>query len=229
MKTTLFVLSFASLSLLSGCVDDSPWRITGFAVDSKCMGTLAMVDQDQGLLDVATANRQQTTYLLQVKETNELNPPVNPNANQMNLTTVQSGAITIKEAIVTYTAVPRIDMKKEAIPLGGVVPAGGGMGGFIELNIITTNAAEALVNAVAAGNTAQLSVSIQFHGVEQSGGDIYSTPAAFPIHVFNSGVTCPAPDFFGPTGICGNAGGQDGTVACCASDTKNCVVSTTTP
>jgi hypothetical protein len=220
----IFALSLPFL--LSACVDESPWRITTIAIDPACTGMLATVGLTSGNLDISAASRQQAQYVLQLQDTNEANPPTNQNSNMMPLQSNQSETIITKELIVSYTTTPRIDIKKEAIPVAAIVPSGsasGGMAGFIETNVLTQNAAEALLNAVAAGNTAELVVSMQFHGTLVSGGDIYSTVATYPIHVFNSGTTCPAPDSFGPTGVCNGAGGQDGTRVCCSSDTT-CIV-----
>jgi hypothetical protein len=219
MRTLKLAVPLIALSLLSGCVDESPWRITQIATDLTCMGMASSAGQTSGLLDISAAGRQQSSYILQLQDANEISPPVNMNANTMPLQTAMSGSISVKELIVSYTSTPRIDMKKEAIPVSGVVPTGAGSGSFIETNVITQNAADALLNAIASGNTAELVVTMQLHGVLVSGGDIYSTTATYPIHVFNSGVTCPAPDSFGPTGVCNGAGGQDGTRVCCLSDT----------
>jgi len=218
MRSLLYSLSVDSMLALSGCVDESPWRITNLTTDPECMGTAQTIGQTSGFLDIAAASRQQANYILQIQESNEILPPKNQNANIMDLQTTQSGTIVVKELIVSYSSTPRIDMKKEAIPVAGIVPVGSSAGSFIESNIISQNAADALLNAISAGNSAELVVTMQFHGVLNSGGDIYSTTATYPIHVENSGVTCAAPDTFGPTGRCGGAGGQDGTRVCCSSD-----------
>lgn len=218
MKKLLSSLSVVSLVALSGCVDESPWRITGISVDPDCTGQLATIGITSGTLDISAATRQQANYVLQLQDVNTIAITPNQNSNMLPLQDKSAGTISVKELIVSYTSTPRIDMKKEAIPVAAIVAPNGATGGFIETNVITQNAADALLNAIGSGNSAELVVTMQFHGVEQSGGDIYSTLATFPIHVFNSGFTCPAPDQFGPTGTCGGAGGQDGKPVCCASD-----------
>ncbi|MFT3842519.1 MAG: hypothetical protein QM723_36350 [Myxococcaceae bacterium] len=222
MKKVLYSLSVVSLLALSGCVDESPWRITGISVDPDCSGMLATVGITSGTLDISAASRQQANYILQLQDVNTIAVTPNQNSNMLPLQDKSAGTISVKELIVSYTSTPRIDMKKEAIPVAAVVAPNGATGGFIEANVLTQNAADALLNAIGSGNTAELVVTMQFHGVEQSGGDIYSTVVTFPIHVFNSGATCPAPDQFGPTGACNGAGGQDDSRVCCASD-STCV------
>jgi len=231
MKTTLFTSSLALL-LFAGCVDDSPWRIVGTAtVDSTtCGGMISNTEQLGGSLDIAPASQQETQYLLQFKMLNEINPPLQLNTNMLPMTTVNAGDINVKEAIISYKTTPAFVFKpaKESIAVGGVVPAAGSTVQEISMNIITQNAADTLLNGVAPGNTAELLISLQFHGLQQAGGDVYSTTVTYPIHVFNSGVLCTGNDTYGALGICGTAGGQDGHRVCCVSD-PTCKASTTTP
>lgn len=213
---SLLALAF----VLAGCVDDSPLRITGtFAVTSDtCTGAAGTVQNAAGRLDIAPASREQAVYLLQLQVNNEINPQPQLNQASIPVNTSSSGDITLKEVIVSYTSKPTFsNLHKESIPIGGVL-GHGGAGQTITVNVLGKNAADVLGAALSAGNSADVVLSIQVHGVEQAGGDVYSTTVTYPIHVFQSGTTCPAPDQFGFSGPCGAVGGQDGTVACCASD-----------
>ncbi len=230
MNTTRLILLLASAFSLTACVDDSPLRITGLLGGSNACGGSAAGSTagiGSGSLDIAPASRQQSVYLLGVQLTNTINPPQQLNSNQLQINEPGAGNVNLKEAIINYSSSRSVPgLRKESVPIGGVILQGG-VAQTIGFNVITKNAAESLGNVLtSAGDTLDLNLTIQIHGTEQAGGDVYSTTVNFPLHVFQSGTTCASPDFFGATGPCGATGGQDGTTVCCASD-PNCKAATT--
>ncbi len=217
-----FLLIAATAVVVAGCVNDSPLFVVGmFPIDPKGTGACELtpgdVSQYAGSLDLSGA----ASYQLIASLKSELDANLDTKADNVTLITgKQRNTVILDQINFTYVAtatatVPVFTLEPETLPI--TVPVAPGSTQNIRMNLLGPKAFEALNKAVVnPGDLANIRVKFEFTGQLNSGGKIKSTAITFPITVFRSGTTCPAGQFFCPTGACGNIGGQDGARLLCS-------------
>jgi hypothetical protein len=120
--------------------------------------------------------------------------------------------------VFSYTSTPTSPFPDETEPVYVIIPAGAGgssssQDNFLQTNLISTKAGEALYSKVVAGGTPMdLVVNFQVQGHLFSGESINTNQVSFPITVYNlpPPAQCPAgTTLTAVPGPCGNTG-QDG-------------------
>ena len=223
MNKPALIISLVAMALCA-CVTDSPLLVSKIsALDSLPKDTCkATTLAGGGSLDLAGGG----SYVLEIELLNDLDSTLDTMGGTQTLVTgMQRNTVILDQVTFTYSSVPTVAFSQEATPLAYPVPPNGKI--QIRTGILNRKAIEKLMMELpppAAGSTAPLEtrdirVKIVFSGSIVSGGRLSSVPISYPIHVFNSGFSCPKMgDTLGATGPCGNNGGQDGSRLCCASD-----------
>lgn len=123
------------------------------------------------------------------------------------------------QVVYSYTTVPALNppLAGEAVPYSWRIAAGSSSTSFIGMQMIGPTATNQLVASVRVGNTVQLVVTFYLQGQLASGQKLNTNKVSYPIWIYNSGFPgCAAGVKRIPSGPCGYAGGQDGTlVGCC--------------
>jgi len=209
------LLLAATAILAAGCVNDSPLYVTGiFPMDEDCKLTPGTTRQFRGSLDLSGS----PSYLLLIDLISELDGQLDTKADDQTLVTgKQRNTVVLDQISLTYVTVPSsIVLEPELVPTAIVALPGDTQ--HIGMNMFGPLAIEKLGLALPnAGDRAEVRVKVEFRGKINSGGRIASTPITYPITVYRSGTTCAAGEFFCPTGLCGNIGGQDGSPLVCSA------------
>ncbi len=126
----------------------------------------------------------------------------------------------ISNAVVySYSTVPALTppLADEIQPYSWRIAAGASTGSFIGMQMIGPTATNRLIASVGVGTVVQLVVTFYLQGQLASGQKLNTNKVTYPIWIYNSGFPgCAAGVKRIPSGPCGTAGGQDGTlVGCC--------------
>ncbi len=124
------------------------------------------------------------------------------------------------QVVYSYTTVPALTppLADETYPYSWRIAAGAGSGSFIGMHMIGPTATTQLFNSVRAGSPGvQLVVTLYLRGQLASGQNLNTNKVSYGIYVYNTGFPgCAAGVKRIPSGPCGYAGGQDGSlVGCC--------------
>ena len=124
------------------------------------------------------------------------------------------------QIVYSYTTVPALNppLADETVPFSWRIAAGSASGSFIGMQMIGPTATSQLLTSVRVGNVVQLVVTFYLRGQLASGEKLNTNKVSYAIWIYNTGFPgCPAGVKRIPSGPCGYAGGQDGTlVGCCA-------------
>jgi hypothetical protein len=222
MKRLLKTLFVAAPLLGIGCVpnDSSIHILNAFpyqnALSNGACQALS-IGIEGGSLDLSG----NTAYILQWTVESTLEIITSNISNEPAFQGPQRNDWIANQIVYSYTTVPALNppLADETYPISWRIPAGAtaSSSNFIGLNMIGPTAAAQLLNAVRVGTSVQLVVTYYLRGQLASGQKLDTNKVSYPIYVYNTGFpVCAAGVKRIPSGPCGYAGGQDGTlVGCC--------------
>jgi hypothetical protein len=220
MKRLLKTLFVAAPMLGIGCVpnDSSIHLLNAFPYQSALSNGACQaltVGSAGGSLDLSG----NTSYILQWTVESTLEIITSNISNEPAFQGPQRNDWISNQVVYSYTTVPALNppLADETYPYSWRIAAGAGAGGFLGMQMIGPTATAQLLNAVRAGTGVQLVVTFYLRGQLASGQKLDTNKVSYPIYVYNSGFAgCAAGVKRIPSGPCGYAGGQDGTlVGCC--------------
>lgn len=223
MNRTFLLLVSLAVSVLGCAPQPTTMRIEKFApVDSaSCVPLDADAIANGGSLDLAPQGTPSFHVGLSIVGAGFFTPAVILSEGTEIEPQDRNQAV-LDRVVFTYSARPTsLGLKLEAAEVSRSIPVLDGVASLDNINIISPQAAEELLNKMAAGDEADIDVAVEVRGHMSGNGNAITTgPLVFPIHVyFSDATTCMGPIVQSTAGEC-TYPGQSTTgpaTVCCAA------------